>query len=81
MKKILVIMMAMVLCFAMASCGGSDGRDTEKSEKAYVTPEKYQELSDADWADMTPEEMTEFLGVYYVTDEEVPRIGAKTSTW
>lgn len=70
MKKILVIMMAMVLCFAMAACGGSDGGDTKKSEQAYVTPEKYQDLSDADWADMTPEEMTEFLGVDYVTDEE-----------
>lgn len=70
MKKILVVLMAMALCFAMAACG-SDGGDVEKSdEPAYVTAEKYQELRDAGWADMTPEEMTDFLGVDYVLDEE-----------
>ncbi len=71
-KKLLMIVMAMVLCFALAACGG--GGDKEKDDgidpNATVTKEQYDELSDSKWYEMSPEEMEQFLGVKYVEDEE-----------
>ena len=58
-KKLLMIVMAMVLCFALAACGG--GGDKEKDDgidpNATVTKEQYDELSDSKWYEMSPEEM------------------------
>ena len=71
-KKLLMIVMAMVLCFALAACGG--GGDKEKVDgidpNATVTKEQYDKLSDSKWYEMSPEEMEQFLGVKYVEDEE-----------
>ncbi len=72
-KKLLMFVMAMVLCFALAACGG--GGDKEKDDgidpNATVTKEQYDKLSndDAKW-DMTPEDMEKYFGVKYVEDEE-----------
>ena len=58
-KKLLMIVMAMVLCFALAACGG--GGDKEKDDgidpNATVTKEQYDKLSDSKWYEMSPEEM------------------------
>ena len=71
-KKLLMIVMAMVLCFALAACGG--GGDKEKDDgidpNATVTKEQYDKLGDSKWYEMSPEEMEQFLGVKYVEDEE-----------
>ena len=72
-KKLLMFVMTMVLCFALAACGG--GGDKEKDDgidpNATVTKEQYDKLSndDAKW-DMTPEDMEKYFGVKYVEDEE-----------
>ena len=67
-KKLLMIVMAMILCFALAACGG--GGDKEKDDgidpNATVTKEQYDKLSDSKWYEMSPEEMEQFLGVKYV---------------
>ena len=48
-KKLLMIVMAMVLCFALAACGG--GGDKEKDDgidpNATVTKEQYDKLGDS----------------------------------
>lgn len=72
MKKLLIVLMAMIMAFAMASCGGGGG---EESGNDYVTPEMYAELSESDWMSMGQEEMEEFLGVAGTVDEE------STETW
>lgn len=68
LKKITVLLAALIMVFGITACGGS-------GEVDYVTPEKYAELHDADWMNMGQEEMEEFLGVAGVIDEE------STETW
>lgn len=86
MKKILMVILAVVLCFSLVACGGDDkakdgGSDADKEvteEKeddgidpnATVTKEKYDELQNGKWYDLTPEDMEKFLGVKYVVDDE-----------
>lgn len=63
-KKLLIVSMIVVMAMAFTACGGGAASDP------VVTPEKYAELQDASWGEMTLEEMEEFLGVDGVVDEE-----------
>lgn len=83
-KKIFLIVMIMILCFSLIACG-SEKDDTQAGEpdvsvseetdngidpNATVTKEKYSELRNSKWSELTPEEMEQFLGVKYVEDVE-----------
>lgn len=72
MKKILLMLLAMVLCFSMTACGGSgdsEGGDSgaavaeekdDAMENATLSKEKYEELCDSDWGAMSPEKWSSF---------------------
>ncbi|MDO4393072.1 MAG: hypothetical protein Q4C80_01490 [Bacillota bacterium] len=70
-KKLLMIIMAIVLCFTMAACGGGGGdANSDIDPNATVTKEQYEKLSADKWHELTPEEMERYLEVRYVEDEE-----------
>lgn len=72
-KKFFVILTVIVMCFAFTACGDSGTSKEDKTEidpDAKVTLEKYEELREAKWSDMSMEEMEQFLGVKAVVDEE-----------
>lgn len=60
LKRAIMIVAVLVLMLGLASCGGDK----------YVTVDKYNELSAADWSHMSQEDMEKFLGVKGVVDEE-----------
>lgn len=76
MKKLFMMVAALVLCFGLAGCGGSGSGDGDKAKddgidpNATVTLEQYQKLCDEEWNKMTPEDMEKYLGVKYVEDED-----------
>lgn len=71
-KNLLMIIMAMVMCFSFAACGGggNDEKDDGIDPNATMTKEQYQQLSEDNWSEMTPEEMEQYLGVKYVENKE-----------
>ena len=72
-KKFFVILTVIAMCFAFTACGDSGTSKEDKPEidpDAKVTLEKYEELREAKWSDMSMEEMEQFLGVKAVVDED-----------
>lgn len=71
-KKLLMLVMTMVLCFALAACGGDGDKETDNGidPNATITKEQYEQLSEDNWNKMTPEQMAQYLGANYVVDEE-----------
>ena len=71
-KNLLMIIMAMVMCFSFAACGGggNDEKDDGIDPNATMTKEQYQQLREDNWSEMTPEEMEQYLGVKYVENKE-----------
>ena len=74
-KKVLMVVIAIALCFTLVACGGNG--DNKKNDgidpNATVTKEQYVKLCEGNWSDLTPEEMEQFLGVRYVEDEEATK--------
>ena len=55
-KKFFVILTVIVMCFAFTACGDSGTSKEDKPEidpDAKVTLEKYEELREAKWSDMS----------------------------
>ena len=71
-KNLLMIIMAMVMCFSFAACGGggNDEKDDGIDPNATITKEQYQQLREDNWSEMTPKEMEQYLGVKYVENKE-----------
>jgi len=71
MKKTLLIgMLAIVMVFCLAACGGSGSGSGDSAGKP-VSQETYDELTaDSSWSEMSLDEYTEYFGKEGVVDED-----------
>lgn len=75
-NKLLIVMMIIVISMAFTACGDAQEDSAANLDPdAVVTLDKYYELKEADWGNMSFEEMQGFLGVRGVVDEE------RTAEW
>lgn len=81
MKKNLVIaLMAVVMAFCFAACGGTGSASSSASpaadlEPIPITQETYDALAEEDWSGMSYEDLQKYFGAEGVVDEE------RTEAW